>query len=193
MVFLIFLEQNKIPSKVLTIFLRSIKMTLRDLVNWEKSFSIPVLKGNNGDPFLRLQEEMNQLFDHLYKNTGMYATSWSKSGTSFAPATNVIENEKQFKIEAELPGISPENLDISITKESLIIKGERKEEKKEENENYLHHETSYGSFYRQLPLPQTADTEKAEASFKNGILTIEISKKADAAHKPRKLEIKKAA
>jgi len=105
----------------------------------------------------------------------------------------VIENKNHFRVEAELPGLDLENLDVSITKESLVIKGEKKEEKKEEDENYLRHETSYDSFYRQLPLPQTADSDKAEASFKNGVLTIKIQKKADAIHKPRKLEIKKVA
>ncbi|MCK5518193.1 MAG: Hsp20/alpha crystallin family protein [Alphaproteobacteria bacterium] len=167
-------------------------MTLHDLMNWEKAFSVPVLKSNTSNPFLMLQKEMNQLFDHLSKGVEVYTTDWDKKGIS-TPAVNVIENKNHFRVEAELPGLDPENLDVSITKESLVIKGEKKEEKKEEDENYLRHETSYDSFYRHLPLPQTADSNKAEASFKNGVLTIKIQKKADAIHKPRKLEIKKAA
>ena len=170
-------------------------MTLRDLINWEKSLDIPVIKGKIGSPSLsRLQEEVNRIFDHFSKGMEVYMTEWSgrEKGSSLL-AVDLIEEEDSFVVKAELPGIAPEAVDISITKDSLIIRGERKEEKEETEKNYIRRETSYGSFFRQMSLPQTALTDNAEASFKNGILTIKIPKKAEAIQKPRKLAIKKAA
>ena len=92
-----------------------------------------------------------------------------------------------------MPGIDPECVDISITKDYLIIKGEKEEEKEEKDKNYIRRESSYGSFFRQIPLPETARADDAEATFKNGVLTVLIPKKAEAVLKPRKLQIKKAA
>ncbi len=178
-------------------------MTLHDLTNWQKSFNIPVLKNNSNNSFLRLQDEMNQLFDHLYNGMG-FGSGANAGGlgglgnlgnlaSMSAPAINLIENEKNFRVEAELPGLAPENVEVSLTDDTLTIQGEKKESKNEKGDNYLRQETSFGSFSRQIALPQSANAEKAEATFKNGVLSITIKKKADAIQKPKKLTIKKAA
>ena len=109
------------------------------------------------------------------------------------PAVDVVENEKNFKVKAELAGMKPEDVEISVTDGFLTIKGEKQEETEEKDENYLRRETSYGSFQRVVALPETADCDGADASFKNGVLNIEVPKKPEAIQKPRKLRIKKAA
>ena len=96
-------------------------------------------------------------------------------------------------MKAELAGMQPEDVEVNVTDGFLTIKGEKKEEKEEKDENYLRRETSYGSFQRTIALPETANTEKAEATFRNGVLSIEVPKKAEAVQKPKKLQIKKAA
>jgi HSP20 family protein len=136
---------------------------------------------------------MNRLFEHLYKGSEVYLTKWDKEFRSTAPAINIIENGDSFRIDAELPGIPPEGVDVSVGSGFLTIKGEKKEEKEEKDENYIRRESSYGSFYRQISLPETANCDKAEASFKNGVLTVKVPKKAGAIQQTKKLQIKKVA
>lgn len=167
-------------------------MTLRDLVNWDRPFSIPVLRRNFGQSINDLQEEMNRLFEHFSRGADVYLTDWSKTGVA-APAVNIIENGDSFRVEAALPGMAPEAVEVSVSGNFLTLKGEKKEEKTEEEENYIRCESSFGSFHRQIALPETANCDKAEASFKNGILTIRVPKKAEAVQPAKKLQIKKAA
>jgi HSP20 family protein len=165
-------------------------------MNWERPFGINVRK-NSGQQlipsFSALQDEMNRLFEHFYKGSELYLTKWEKEMSLMAPAINVIENGDSFRVEAELPGIPPEAVEVSVTSGYLIVKGEKKEEKEEKDVNYIRHESSYGSFYRQVALPETANFDKAEASFKNGILTVKVPKKAEAVVQPKILQIKKVA
>ncbi len=167
-------------------------MTIRELMHLDTPFSLPILRRNKFDrSIISLQDEMNRLFDDFMNDTNTNFRFW-KGGNSF-PVVDIIENEKDFKIRAEFPGMDPDDIEISVTEGFLTIRGERTEEMKEEDENYLRREASYGSFNRTLPLPQTADTEKADATFKNGIITINVPKKAEALQKPKKLIVKKAA
>ena len=109
------------------------------------------------------------------------------------PAVDVIENEKDFQVRVEIPGYDPEKVDVSVRDGFLTIRGERCSDKDSKDDNYLRHETSCGSFERTLALPETAHPDKAEASFKNGMLYIAVPKKAEALQKPRKIEVKKVA
>jgi len=167
-------------------------MTIRDLVNKTRS-SVPVRQAAALVPsFTAMQEEMNRLFDRIYNGLQVRLTDWDDKAPG-QPAVNIIENGNSFRVEAELPGLNPEALDVSVTDGFLTIKGDKTEEKEEKDENYICCECSSSSFYRQLALPATADTRKAEASFKNGLLTVTVPKKAEAIQQPRKLQIKKAA
>lgn len=116
---------------------------------------------------------------------------WDKNGPA-VPAVNIVENNEGFKVTVELAGMNPEDIEVETTGRSIAIRGEKKEEKKEERENYLSQEIAYGSFYRNIALPDAADGKRAEASFKNGILTVAIPKKAEAVQKPEKIAIRKA-
>lgn len=168
---------------------------IRELMPWNNPSSIFVRKGEGfGSSLAALQEEMNRLFDHFYTGTQLRLTNWDQKLPA-APAINVVEDGSSFKVEAELAGMDPKNVEVEITGGYLTLKGERKEEKEEKKEsgNYLRQEISYGAFLRTVALPETADGSKAAASFKNGILTVTVPKKAEAQQKLRKIDIKTAA
>lgn len=115
--------------------------------------------------------------------------------SSFAvssPAVDVSEDEKAFKITAELPGLDEKNIDLSISGDQLILKGEKHQEKEEKDKNHYLSERSYGSFQRTFRLPDGVDQNKVAANFTKGILTITLPKTADAQKSQRKIDIKAA-
>lgn len=166
-------------------------MTIRDLLPFGRS--VPVTRGSN--PIVSFQDEVNKLFSDFFGDLSLPSWARASSGSSFAvnPAMDVTENDKEFKVTAELPGMEPKDVQITTSEGYLTIKGEKKEEQKEEREGYFRQERSYGSFQRVVALPDTANFEKAEANFKNGVLTLSIPKKAGAQAKKRKIEIKQTA
>jgi HSP20 family protein len=109
--------------------------------------------------------------------------------TMWSPQIEVVERDNQFVVRADLPGMKKEDVKIEITDDALTLKGERKHEEKEEREGYYRSERSYGSFYRQIPLPKGAKTEEANAVFKDGVLEITMACPGLKAV-PRTLEIK---
>ena len=108
------------------------------------------------------------------------------------PQIEVLQANGQFMVRADLPGLTKEDVKVEITDEFLTISGERKEETEEKREGFYRSERSYGSFYRQIPLPEGAKTENAAATFANGVLEITIPAPKIAAP-TRKLEIKEPA
>ncbi|QQG35759.1 MAG: Hsp20/alpha crystallin family protein [Micavibrio aeruginosavorus] len=166
-------------------------MTIRELTHWDRP-NVSNRQGIFGQSPVSLQEEINRLFDHFYSGTQVRLTDWDKLPAA-SPAVNISENGKAFKVNVELAGMNPEDVDIEVTNGYLTLKGKKEEETKEEDENYLRREISYGSFYRAIALPEIADSRKAEASFKNGVLSVTVPKKVEAIEKPKKLQIKKAA
>lgn len=139
------------------------------------------------DPFREmrsLQDEVNRLFSSSFNRSGdneMMRGSWS-------PSVDIYENKDQIVLEAELPGMRPEDVNISIENNVLTIHGERKFEKKDEKDNFHRVERSYGSFTRSFTLPPTVTSEAADAVFENGILRLTLAKREEA--KPRRIEIK---
>lgn len=138
------------------------------------------------DPFRELrslQDEMNRLFLSNYSRgseEGFTSGAWS-------PKVDIFENKENLVIEAELPGMKREDVDVSIENNVLTLHGERKFEKKDDGDNYHRVERSYGSFTRSFTLPQTVTAEGATADFKNGILRVQLLKREET--KARKIEI----
>lgn len=107
------------------------------------------------------------------------------------PQIEVHHHNGRLTVRADLPGMTKDDIKVELTNEMLTMSGERKEEKKEEHEGFYRTERSYGNFYRQIPLPEGVKTDKAEATFVNGVL--EISMPAEkVAPQTRKLEVKEA-
>jgi len=139
------------------------------------------------DPFRELrslQEEVNRVFSSNFNRageSGMMRGAWN-------PSVDIFENKDQLVLEAELPGISPDDVNISIENNVLTIHGERRFEKKDEGDNFHRVERSYGSFTRSFTLPPTVSSENVEANYENGILRLQLAKREEA--KPRRIEIK---
>lgn len=141
-------------------------------------------------PFYSLQREMNSLFDNFFR--GFDLAPRSLAAGVFSPSVDVKENDKEYIIKAELPGVEEKDIDVTVTSDSITIKGEKKEEKEDKDKNYYYMERSYGSFSRVIPLEGEIEAAKAEAKFKNGILDIKIPKNQSTKAKGTKVPIKAA-
>jgi HSP20 family protein len=144
-------------------------------------------------PFYSLQREMNSLFDDFFRGFDITPRGFFQRGeVGFTPTVDVEENEKEFIIKAEIPGVDEKEIEVTVTDDIVTIKGEKKEEKEDKGKNYYYMERSYGSFNRVIPLSAETESDKAEASFKNGVLNITIPKSQTAKAKATKVPIKAA-
>ncbi|HLY54901.1 MAG TPA: Hsp20/alpha crystallin family protein [Stellaceae bacterium] len=140
--------------------------------------------------------EMNDLFDRFggfsLIPTLRRPAAWPFP-TAFGPglpACDFVEDERGFKITAELPGLTDKEVELSLSGDTLTIKGEKSEEKEEKKSNYYLSERSYGSFQRSFQLPKSADKDKVDAAFSKGVLTVTLPKLAPPAENSKKVEIK---
>ncbi|WP_262267377.1 Hsp20/alpha crystallin family protein [Microvirga yunnanensis] len=133
-----------------------------------------------GDPFLSLHREMNRLFDDVFRGTALPASAGSQGqgdvGAFVNASINVSETDKEIHITAELPGVTEQDIDVSLDDDVLTIRGEKKFERKDDKENFHFVERSYGTFQRSLRLPYTVESEQVRASFENGVLTVTVPK-----------------
>lgn len=162
-------------------------MTWKDIVPFKKR-SVPVRR-DDGHPFQRLHDEMDALFDNFFKGFSMEPFEGRHAG-SFSPNIDVTENDKEIKVSAELPGMDDKDIEVNLNKDSLTIRGEKKEEKEDKGKDYYHVERSYGSFSRTIPLPVEVESDKVEAHFKKGVLTVKIPKTTKAIESKKKIAIK---
>jgi len=107
--------------------------------------------------------------------------------SAWTPAVDIVENDNHFLIEADVPGVDPKDIEVSMENGVLTLKGERESEIKEEKEGYSRVERSHGSFYRRFSLPETADSENITAKSNKGVLKITVGKKETA--KPKKITV----
>jgi HSP20 family protein len=137
------------------------------------------------DPFfnhLPHFKDINRFFNvELDNEDSTIATS------AWIPAVDIAENDDHFLVEADLPGVDPKDIEVSMEKGVLTLKGERESEIKEEKEGYSRIERSRGSFYRRFSLPETADSENITAKSNKGVLKITVGKKEAA--KPKKITV----
>jgi HSP20 family protein len=129
-----------------------------------------------------LQSTLNRVFQDFNRGSDELMTS----GT-FVPPVDIYEDEHGLTLKMEVPGVAQENLNISLENNTLTVAGERKFEKNEKEENFHRIERRYGSFARSFSLPNTVDGEKVNANYENGILSIQLAKKAEA--KPKQIKV----
>jgi HSP20 family protein len=103
---------------------------------------------------------------------------------------DLAETEKEVVITAELPGVDPKDVEINVTGNMLTVRGEKKAEKEEKKRDYHFIERSHGSFHRSVQLPSSANPEKVDAEFKNGVLTISLEKRPEA--RSKKIKVREA-
>jgi HSP20 family protein len=144
-------------------------------------------------PFSILQKEMNRVFDDFFQGTAFapFRAAGGRTG-GFHPSVDVKEGEKEIVVHAELPGMEEKDVELLLEESSLVLKGEKKFEKEDKGEGYHTIERSYGAFHRVIPLPREIDLNKAQARFKNGVLTVILPKLEKAKAKGKKIPIQSA-
>jgi HSP20 family protein len=152
------------------------------------------LFGGGSDPFMALHREMNRLFDDVFRGKNLTTLGEAEGAgavSNFINAhMNVSETENEFRITAELPGVTEQDIDVRLEDDVLTIQGEKKIEQSQggEKENFHFVERSYGTFQRSLRLPATVDPEQVTADFHNGVLTITLPKTGQQ-ERSRKIKI----
>ena len=164
-------------------------MQIRDLIPWGNNKASEIAKRDEENPVFSLQRDVNRIFDDFWKRFdqpfGAFGR-WDANG----PPTDIAETESALEVSVELPGIDQKDVDVSMMDSALTIKEEKKSEQEESKKGYHLLERSYGSFYRSIPLPSGVDTDKANAQFKNGVLTVTVPKTKEALSRVRKIEVK---
>jgi len=150
-------------------------ITMFDLIPWRERGELSSLR-----------REIDTLFDRFFEGWP-FRTSAIRQ---WVPSVDVSETAQEVIVQAELPGMDPKDIDISVQGNLLTLKGERKQEKEEEGANYHRIERSFGAFSRTIQLPAEVDMEKVNAVYKNGVLRVTMPKTQAAAS--RKIEVKTA-
>ena len=134
-------------------------------------------------PFDLLRDEMSQWFDHLHP----WGLERLGSEGEFVPSIELSETDTELHVKAELPGLSPDDVEIEVSDGVLTIRGEKREVTEQKDKRYHHREVVYGSFQRSISLPIDVKPEDASANFDKGVLTVVLPKDEKALH--RKIEI----
>ncbi|MCL6470620.1 MAG: Hsp20/alpha crystallin family protein [Ralstonia sp.] len=140
--------------------------------------------------FDNLRQEVARVFDDFDRGFHLFpfhraaldiAPFWRREwALTSAPAVDVVETDKAYEIKADLPGMEEKDVEVKLVNSGLTIKGEKQEEKEEKQKDYYLHERHFGAFERSFRMPDGVDTDKIQASFKNGVLTVTLPK-TDAA------------
>lgn len=154
-------------------------------------------------PLSDIREEIDRVFDrafHGWPHFGGLLADWDpfrEMGSAFArrpfgrfPQTDIQEGDKDFTVTIELPGVDLEDLELAVTDNTLTVKGEKKSEREEEEKGHHLKERSYGRFERSFRLPESANPDKIDASFENGVLRITLPKRVEAQKRARKINVK---
>jgi HSP20 family protein len=148
-------------------------------------------EGWSRHPLARFHDEFDRLFDNFFSGFPGIARWGGGNGNGFRmPEVDLSETDKEYCIEAELPGLDEKEVSLTLHDGVLTLKGEKKEEKKEEKKDYHFSERRWGSFQRSLRLPEDVDESKVTADFKKGVLTVHLPKSADAQKAAKRIEIK---
>lgn len=167
-------------------------MQIKDLIPWARKDEAGDTKGSDQNPLVALQREMNQVFENFMnrfgKGLGQLDWPWGNSEAN----SDVVQTDGAVEVSIELPGMDMKDIEVTVTDDMLTVKGEKKIERQEEKKGYYLSERSYGAIYRTIPLPPGVDGEKAEATFKNGVLTIRLPQTPEAQARVKHIEVKGA-
>jgi len=149
---------------------------LRDVTAWHPANEI-------SPEFAAMQRELDHAFNRF-----LGGTMEDNTPSHWMPPVDIAEREKDYTIKIELPGVEKNDVKITIQKDVLTIRGEKKQEGEEKSGNYQRIERCYGSFQRSFTLPTSVSSDKIEASYDNGVLTINLPKVEEA--RPKEVEVK---
>jgi HSP20 family protein len=139
------------------------------------------------EPLSLFRRDLDSLFDNFWRTSG-----WplAEPPGGIFPTVNVSENAECFRVTADLPGLDRKDVTLSLENDRLILCGSRSDEKEEKGRNWFRRERSCGEFRREIDIPYEVDAGKATATMHNGVLTVDVPKKAEALQKRRQIEIK---
>lgn len=161
-------------------------MSLKDLVPFGRK-DVPVRKDSD-HPFAHFRKEFDDLFDNFFRSFDLQP--FESTTGAFSPRIDVVDSEQEISIKAELPGMDEKDIDVSISRGVLTLRGEKKQEKEDKGRDYYRMERSYGSFSRSIQLPAEVDETKIKASFKKGVLDIAMPKTQKLAEETKKIKVK---
>lgn len=161
-------------------------MAVRDLVPWMRRSRVPVLRSESTNPLVAFHEEMNRLFDDFWRDFD--GGSFGLSSSINFPRIEMSETDKEFRIEAELPGMDEDDVELLLQDGVLTIRGEKKSEREDKSRRLS--ERFYGRFERQIPLPVDVEQDRVSASFKKGVLQVTLPKSAEAVDRVKRIPIK---
>ena len=150
------------------------------------------MAGGRGEstPLATLRSEMDRLFDTYMREPFGGAMDWAFGQQAAWPAVDVSETDKEITVQAELPGMDPKDIEITISGSHLVLAGEKKHCSERKGDGAYHSECSYGVFRRSFPLPETVDENNVQAQYANGVLTIKLQKTPPA--NVKRIEVKTA-
>jgi HSP20 family protein len=152
---------------------------LRDVTAWHPA-------GSLNSEFASMQREIDRMFDRF-----LHTGDISEDGgylSAYVPPVDIIENDQEFVVKAELPGVAKEDVKITVTNDVLTIRGEKQQEKESKGKGVHRLERVAGTFQRSFTLPTSVKSDKIEAKFENGVLTLSLPKVEEA--KPKEIEVK---
>lgn len=145
----------------------------------------------------RMTEEMDRAFERFFDDfgwgsfAGREGLSSTRAGV-WTPRIEAFQKGDQFIVRAELPGLKKDDIEVNVTDDAITIQGERRHEEERNEEGFYHSERSYGSFYRMIPLPEGVISESAKASFKDGVLEVQLQAPPHEVSRGRKVEIQES-
>ena len=158
------------------------------------SLMSPRSGGLMANPFQLLQREMNRLFDDVFNSDfAQPQLGIASEAAVLMPRMEVRETDQELRVVVELPGVTEKDIDVALDDDVLTIRGEKKMERTETQENMQFSERSYGTFQRSFAVPDGVDRDNVTANFANGVLTITMPKTAKALEQQKKIEVKAVA
>jgi HSP20 family protein len=196
-------EEMRETVEELTQEIKELKEKVADLIpRRRKSEQLPVSvnqKDHELQSFAELQRTADRLFDDLFREFGRsrrvrwdipmalpsdaFSTDWLR--------VEMCERDQDVQVTAELPGVDKKDIEISLDRDRLILRGEKKSEQKRKGQNYYHVERYYGGFHRSILLPCEVDSDRVEATFKDGILRINLPKSAKGLEQTKKIQVRR--
>jgi HSP20 family protein len=152
------------------------------LIRWNAARDLPTFPSD----VMNMQREINRMFDSFFR--GGPADDGTSVSSDWLPAVDIAEHENEYTVKLELPGVTREDVKITMQNNVLSVHGEKKREKESKASNYHRVERSYGAFQRNFTLPSTVKADRIDASYADGILTIVLPKAEEA--KPKQIEVK---
>lgn len=154
---------------------------MRSLVRWQ-----PFQELSN------LQRQMNRWFEPFAERTSLVPFEEGITSMEFGPPVDIIEDDQKLTFKVEVPGIEEKDIHVEVENNVLTVRGERRIEKDVKEENFRRMERRYGAFARSFTLPPSVDAEKIDANYNNGVLAIQIAKRAEAKPKQVKVNVTKS-